>query len=308
MATGRVVVVGATGLIGRKVCAALVERGYEVVVFSRDPRGARAKVPGAADYVAWTPSESGPWASAIDGAYGVLNFAGASIAGKRWTPAYKRAIRDSRVVGTRGLVGAMAAARERPRVFVSGSAVGYYGPRDDTPLDEDAPPGEGFLTGVVEEWEAEALQAEALGARTVIVRTAGIVLDRTEGALPRILLQFKLFAGGPILPGTQWLSWIHHRDEVGIILLALEDERARGPINAVAPDVQRYRDFARTLGRVMGRPSWAPVPGFAVRLLVGEAAELVTTGQRVVPKRVQELGYRFQYPASEGALRDVLGR
>lgn len=305
MATGRVVVTGATGLIGREVCATLISKGYEVVVFSRNPQNARAKVPGAADYVAWTPADTGAWADAIDGAHGVISLAGASIAGKRWTPAYKREILETRVVGTRGLVAAMVAAKDKPQVFVSGSAIGYYGPRDSTPLDEGAQPGEGFLTDVVIAWEAEAIKAEAAGIRTALIRT-GVVLAKEEGALPQMALPFKFFAGGPVLPGTQWVSWIHHRDEVGLIVLALENEQARGPINAVAPGAQMYKDFARVLGGVMGRPSWAPVPGFAVQIIVGESAELVTTGQRVVPKRAQELGYKFQYPTSEGALREIL--
>lgn len=306
MAGKRVVVTGATGLIGREVCAGLIERGYEVVVFSRNPDSARAKVPGAADYVAWTPAESGPWATAIDGAHGVISLAGASIAGKRWTPEYKQEILNTRVIGTRGLVGAMRAAKERPRVFVSGSAIGYYGPRDDTPLDERAEPGDDFLAGVVKAWEAEALKAEELGIRTPLIRT-GVVLAKEEGALPQMILPFKFFAGGPILPGTQWVSWIHHRDEVGIILLALENEQARGPINAASPGSQMNKDFARAIGEAMGRPSWAPVPGFAVQIVAGEAAELITTGQRVIPRRAQELGYRFEFASSVSALRDVLG-
>ena len=306
MAGKRVVVTGATGLIGREVCATLIAKGYEVVVFSRDPQSARAKVPGAADYIAWTPSETGPWTTAIDGAHGVISLAGASIAGQRWTPEHKRAILDTRVIGTRGLVKAMAAAQEPPKVFVSGSAIGYYGARDDTPLDERASAGVGFLTEVVKAWEAEALKAEPLGIRTALIRT-GVVLDKREGALPQMALPFKFFAGGPVLPGTQWVSWIHHADEVGLIVLALENDQARGPINAVAPGAQMYKDFARVLGRVMHRPSWAPVPGFAVRIVVGEAAELVTTGQRVIPKQAQELGYRFAYPTSESALSEIFG-
>lgn len=301
----RVVVTGATGLIGKAVCAALRERGYSVVVFSRDPDGARRAAPGAVEYVAWEPAESGPWAAAIDGAYGVISLAGASIAGKRWTEEWKREIRRSRVVGTRGLVEAMRAAARKPRVFVSGSAVGLYGPRDDTALDEGAAPGDDFLAGVVKEWEAEALRTEEFGVRTALIRT-GIVLDRDEGALPRMTLPVKLFVGGPVLPGTQWFPWIHLADEVGLILLALEDGRARGPLNAAAPQPQTNRDFYRTLGRVLRRPIWAPVPGFALRVIVGEAGALLTTGQRVIPKKPLELGYQFQYPTSEGALRQIL--
>ena len=301
----RVVVTGATGLIGKAVCAALRERGYGVVVFSRDPDGARRAVPGAAEYVAWEPVESGPWAAAIDGAYGVISLAGASIAGKRWTEGWKREIRRSRAVGTRGLVEAMRSAAHKPRVFVSGSAVGFYGPRDDTALDEGAAPGDDFLAGVVKEWEAEALRAEEFGVRAALVRT-GIVLDRDEGALPRMVLPVKLFVGGPVLPGTQWFPWIHLADLVGLILLALEDERVRGPLNAAAPQPQTNRDFYRTLGRVLRRPIWAPVPGFALQVIVGGAGALLTTGQRVIPKKALELGYQFQYPDSEGALRDIL--
>ncbi len=302
----RVAVTGATGLIGKELCKQLRARGYAVVVLSRDPDAARRAVPGAADYVAWAPTEDGTPPSAVDGAYGVVNLAGASIAGQRWNAEYKRQIRDTRVLGTRGLVRAMREAADQPRVFVGGSAVGYYGFRDDTALDEGASPGDDFLARVVREWEAEALRAEELGVRTVVVRT-GIVLDKDEGALPQMALPYKFFAGGPVLPGTQWFSWVHLADEVGIILLALEDERVRGPINATAPRPQTNRDFSKTLGKVMGRPAWAPVPGFALRLIAGEMAESLTTGQRAIPKKAQELGYQFQYPTSEAALRQILG-
>lgn len=301
----RVIVTGATGLIGKRLCPALRRRGYAVVVFSRNPEGARAAVPGAAEYVAWRPEESGAWAARVDGAHAVISLAGANIAGKRWTEAYKREVRDSRVVGIRGLVNAMRTAQRKPAVFIQGSAVGYYGPRDDTPLDESAPPGNDFAAGVQRAVEAEAAKAGDLGVRTVLVRTA-VVLDKDEGALVPMRIQFALFAGGPILPGSQWFSWIHPADEVGILLLALEDERVRGPINAAAPQPQTNRDFTRTLGRVMGRPSWAPVPGFAIRLLKGQVAEMLTTGQRVIPRKALELGYQFQYPRSEDALRQIL--
>lgn len=303
----RIIVTGATGLIGKALCRALIARDYEVVIFSRSAGAARERVPGAAEYVAWTPEEDGPWVGKLDGAWGVVSLAGASVAGKRWTEDYKRELRESRVLGTRGLVRAMTLAKERPLVFVSGSAVGYYGARDDTPLDESAPPGDDFLAHLVKDWEAEARQAEALGVRTVMIRS-GVVLDRDEGALPRLKLPVQLFVGGPILPGTQWFPWIHLADEIGILLLALEDERARGPINASGPAPQTNRDFCKTLGTVMGRPIWAPVPGFALKIAVGEFADTLVTGQRVIPKKALELGYEFQYPTSESALRAVLAQ
>lgn len=307
----RVVLTGATGLIGGRLFRALRERGYEVVVFSRDPAAARRRLPGAADYVAWSPAESGPWAGAIDGAHAVVHLAGAPISqgliGVRWTEAYKREIVSSRVVGTRGIVAAIAAAARRPSVLVNASAVGYYGPGDDAPRDEAAPPGDDFQGRLCAAWEREAARAEELGVRVVRVRT-GIVLDPKEGALGQLLLPFRLRVGGPILPGSQYYSWIHPDDELGLLLLALEDERLRGPLNATAPSPVTNRDFCATLGRVLGSPSWLPVPAFAMRLLLGEMADLVVKGVRVLPRRAEELGYQFRFPTLELALRDLLGR
>lgn len=306
MAVKRVIVTGATGLIGKAVCTGLQVRGYDVVVFSRDPDSARKKAPGAVEYIAWQPEEGGAWAAQVEGAHAIINLAGASVAGQRWSDEYTRQIRDSRVIGTRGLVRAIAAAHERPQVLINGSAIGYYGARDATPLDEWAAPGSDFLAGVVREWEAEATKAEALGVRTALIRT-GVVLDKHEGALALQKLPFQFFVGGPILPGTQWVSWIHLDDEVGIILFALEREGVRGPINAVGPAPQTNRDFSAALGGALGRPSWFPVPGFALKLALGEFADSVLTGQRVIPKKALEAGYEFQYSTSEAALRAALG-
>jgi uncharacterized protein (TIGR01777 family) len=306
MAGKRVIVTGATGLIGKAVCRDLLARGYEVVVFSRNPASARKNVPGAADYIAWQPEEGGAWAAQVDGAWAVVNLAGTSVAGRRWNDEYKRQIRDSRVTGTRGLVRAIAAAREKPQVLINGSAIGYYGARDATPLDEGAAPGGDFLAGVVREWEAEATEAEALGVRTVLLRT-GVVLDKAEGALALQKLPFQFFVGGPILPGTQWLSWIHLADEVGLIIFALEQEGVRGPLNAVAPAPQTNRDFSAALGGALGRPSWLPVPGFALKVALGEFADTTVTGQRVIPKKALEVGYEFRYGTSAAALRAIFG-
>jgi hypothetical protein len=325
----RVVVTGATGHIGRALCGELSVKGYQVVVFSRDPQQARKSVSDGAEYVAWTPSESGAWASAIDGAYGVVHLAGASLFGKRWSNSYKREIIASRELGTRGLVNAMAQAKQKPRVFVSMSAVGYYGPRGEEQIDESMPPGNDFLARVCQVWEREAKPAEDLGVRTVILRSGvvfggdemkglpldlrgvsldrpGLILKTEEGAFPLLVMPFYFFAGGPILPGTQYLPWIHLDDTVGLIMMALEDERVRGPLNGTAPEPQTNKEIARTIGRVMGRPAWLPLPGFALKLLVGEMADMITTGQRVVPKKAQELGFRFKYPTSERAISEIL--
>lgn len=328
----RVIVTGATGLIGRSLCAELCRRGYAVVVFSRDPAGARRTLPGMADYVAWKVEERGPWSTALDGAHAVIHLAGVNNFARRWDSAFKQEIMESRVVSTRGLVNAMEAAANRPRTFVCSSAIGYYGPRDDTPLDEQAPAGSDFQAEVVKAWEAEACRAEALGIRVVNVRTGvvfgsdrksgpipislsgaslsrpGVVLDFEAGVLPLMAFPFRLFVGGPIGSGKQWFSWVHLDDVVGLFVLALEDERVRGPINATAPDPRINRDFSAALGAVLGRPSWFPLPRFALQLLVGEVAEVLVQGQRVLPKKAQELGYRFKYPQLEPALRQVLGR
>jgi hypothetical protein len=305
----RIILTGATGLIGTQLFAVLQKRGYEVVVFSRNPAQARSKLPGASDYVAWTPSESGPWFAAIDGAHGVIHLAGAPISqglvGVRWTPTYKQEILGSRVIGTRGIVAAFAAAQQRPAVLVNASAVGYYGPRDDTPVDESGDPGRDFMAEVCVAWEREALAAEPLGVRVVRLRT-GVVLDPNAGALGQLLIPFRLRTGGPIMPSTQVLSWIHPADEVGLILLALEDERAHGALNATAPNPEPNSSFAATLGKVLGSPSWLPVPELGLRLALGEMADVVLTGQRVLPRKAQALGYSFQFPTLEKALRDLL--
>jgi len=326
----RVVVAGATGMIGRGLCKELIAKGYQVVVFSRDPQKARRLVSGAAEYVAWQPAEGGAWAGAVDGAHAVINLAGASLFGQRWTREYKREIVDSRVIGTRGLVRAMAEAQRRPQVFIGSSAVGYYGPSGDRKLDESAPAGNDFLAReVCVPWEREGQKAAELGIRTVIYRSGvvingegplalpidlrgaslsrpGVILKTEQGAFPLLVMPFYFFAGGPILPGTQWFAWIHLADTIGLLMLALEDERASGPLNATAPETQTNRDFARAIGRVIGRPAWLPVPGFAMKLLLGEMADMITTGQRVIPKKAEELGYTFRFPTSEQAIRQIL--
>jgi uncharacterized protein len=303
-----IVVTGATGAIGRPLCAALITDGYDIVVLSRDVAGARRQVPGAAEYRAWTPQRPGDWAEVLDGAYGVVHLAGAPVFDRRWTRTYQTLIYTSRVLSSRALVQAMTWAQTPPRVFVSTSGVGYYGYRlDDQVLDEAAEPGTDFLARVCVDWERAALRAAAHGIRTVVLRT-GIVFDNQAGPLREMLLPFRFYVGGPIMPGRQWVPWIHIADQIGLIRWALEHPQAMGPINAVAPEPRRQRETSAEIGRVLGSPAWFPVPCGLLHLLFGKRAEILCTGQRAVPARALELGYTFQYPRLEQALEHLLAR
>jgi uncharacterized protein len=298
-----VTVTGATGLIGRRLVAALQARGDDVTVLSRDPNRARAALRGVGAQ-AWSPLDEPAPGSALSGRDAVVHLAGESIA-QRWTDESRRRIHDSREVGTRNLVAGLSAADPRPRTLVSASGVDYYGPRGDEPITEDAAPGDDYLARMCIAWEREAQAALELGVRVVLVRTA-IVLDRKGGALAKMLPFFRAGVGGPVAGGRQYLPWIHPDDTVGIYLAALDDEAWSGPVNAGAPDPPTNRDFSRVLGRVLRRPAFAPVPGLAVRLLYGDMAELVLGGQRIVPSVALARGYRFRHADLEAALRDVL--
>jgi len=294
----KVAVAGANGLIGSNLVRALRARGDEVVGLVRNPRH-----PGE---VRWDPKTGGEWTRSIDGVDAVVNLAGANVGGKRWTEEYKREIRESRLQSTRALVEAMRAASRRPRVFVSASAVGYYGDRGDEEVTESTPPGSDFLATLCKDWEEEAGRAEQLGVRTVVLRT-GVVLERNDSALAKMIPPFKAFVGGPIGSGRQWFPWIHIDDEVGLILWAL-DGTVRGPVDAVSPAPVRMKEFARALGRALHRPAVFAVPAFALRLAVGEMAEVLLGGQRALPRKALEGGYRFRFDDVDLALRDVLAR
>jgi hypothetical protein len=300
----RVTVTGATGLLGPQLVAALQQRGAEVTVLSRDPDRARERL-GDVEAVAWDLiSEAAP-AAALTGRHAVFHLAGEPVA-QRWSASAKRSIRESRVTGTRHLIEGIAAAAQAPAVLVSSSAIGYYGPHGEEPLDEDAPPSGDFLGGVCVEWEAEAARAGELGLRVVMVRT-GVVLDAAGGALEKMLPPFRLGVGGPVAGGSQYISWIHTDDLIGLLLAAMDGDDWSGPINATAPEPVTNADFSRELGRVLGRPAFLPVPGFALRLLYGEMAEIVTTGARVVPAKPLVLGYEFRHPRLPEALRSAIG-
>lgn len=302
----RVLVTGASGFIGAKLCEALLARGDEVVGLTRDPERAHGGDPRIA-WHAWQPSLERPSADALEGIEGVVHLVGERI-DQRWSEAAKRRIMESRRTGTQNLVHAIAAMGSRPAAMVSQSAIGFYGDRGDAVLDESAAPGTGFDAEVVREWERAAQAVEACGVRLVLTRT-GHVLDPRGGFLGRLMTPFRLGVGGPVAGGRQYLSWIHIDDEVGLLLWALDGERVGGAINATAPEPATSRDFASALGRALGRPAILPLPGLALDLMFGrEFGRILRGGQRVVPRRAQELGYRFAHPELEGALDDLLSR
>jgi uncharacterized protein (TIGR01777 family) len=300
----KVLVTGATGLIGSALCDALLERGDEVVGLSRDPRKARLRTPGV-EWHPWEPTLERPPAEAFEGVDGVVNLVGEKI-NQRWTEAAKRRIVESRRTATHNLVGTIAGLERKPRVLVGQSAVGYYGDRGDAIVDESTGPGSSFDAEVVQEWEKAAREAEGIGVRLAIMRT-GQVLDARGGLLGELLTPFKLGVGGPIAGGDQYLAWIHRDDEIGLLLWALDEEEVAGAINATAPEPATNRDFAKALGRALGRPAVTPVPGLVLDLKFGrEFGAVLRGGQRVVPKRALELGYEFRHPQLDGALRDLL--
>lgn len=297
-----VTLTGATGLIGTKLVAALTARGDRVTVLSRTPDRAGQAL--GVEAVRWDPAAGPAPAEALAGRDAVVHLAGEPVA-QRWTASAKAAIRASREEGTRNLVAGLRAADPRPRALVSSSAVGYYGKRGDELVPETTPPGDDFLAGVCLAWEAEADKAAGLGMRVVKIRT-GVVLDAGGGALKTMLPPFKAGVGGPVAGGKQYLPWIHADDIVGLYLAALDREDWSGAFNGAAPDPVTNKEFSKALGRALHRPAVAPVPAFAIRLLYGDMAEIVTEGQRAVPERALARGYAFRRPDLDAALADAL--
>jgi uncharacterized protein len=300
-----IVIAGGSGFLGRPLAKALAKDGHEVVILTRR---SSATAQDGSRAVEWTPDGSvGPWAATVSGAAAVVNLAGEPIAAKRWTAAQKHRIRDSRLLATRSLAGAIERARTPPPVFISGSATGYYGALGDEIATEEHPAGTDFLARLAEDWEAEAMAAHAR-TRVVCVRT-GLVLARDGGALPKMLPPFRVGAGGPVGSGRQYWPWIHRQDWIDLVRFAIRHPAVTGPLNATAPAPVTNAEFAGALGRALRRPAFMPAPAFALKLLLGEMAEAVLlSGQRAVPAKAERLGYTFTFKQLDDALRSIFGR
>lgn len=308
----RVIITGGTGLIGMALVESLARDGHEVIVLSRNPKQ-KGPLPGNVQFVKWDAKTAEGWGHLADGAGAIVNLAAANLAGKnflpqRWTDERKRAILESRINSGKAVVAAVKAAQTKPGMVVQSSAVGYYGPRPmSAELTEDSPPGDDFLADVCVKWEASTAEVEDMGVRRVVVRT-GVVLSTEDGALPRLALPYKLFAGGPIGSGKQPVPWIHLHDEVQAIRFLIEHDGAHGPFNLCAPNTVTNAQFGRALGRVLDRPHLVPAPGFAFKMAFGQVADVILTGQNPVPAKLRELGFAFAFAEVEAALRDLYGK
>jgi uncharacterized protein len=298
----KLIITGATGFIGSILTDRLWNQFHSLVLLSRTPPsevGVTKK-----EWFAWSPPSGGEWESAVDGADGIVNLAGEPIAAKRWSKEQKEKLRSSRVDSTRALVNAIAKAKVKPKFLLNASAVGYYGAHGEEIVTETTAPGSDFLSRLCVEWENEALKAERHGIRVIRVRT-GIVLGKGRGALAKMVPPFKMFAGGPLGSGKQYMPWIQIEDEIGLLLFLIENENARGAFNATAPNPVTMEEFARALGEVLNRPSWVSVPPSALALLTGEMADMLLTGQKAVPEAASKLGYNFKYPMIGAALQSL---
>ncbi|MEW5859762.1 MAG: TIGR01777 family oxidoreductase [Cyanobacteriota bacterium] len=304
----KVAITGATGFVGSRLVERLHAEGNQILVFSRNAAKAKQVFPANTypnlEIIPYTPTESGSWQQSIAGCDAVVNLSGEPIAEKRWTPEQKQTILNSRKIGTQKIVEAINQANPKPSVLVNSSAIGYYGTSETAAFDETSSAGNDFLSTVCKEWETEAQKVKDSGTRLVIVRT-GIVLGM-GGALAKMLPPFKMFAGGPIGTGRQWFSWIHRDDLVNLILFALSHPEIEGVLNGTAPNPVRMNELAQTLGEVLNRPSWLPVPSFVLEGLLGDGAQVVLEGQQVLPKRTLSQSFEYQYPTLKPALTEIV--
>ena len=302
----RIFIAGGTGLVGTRLVKRLMERGDQAVVLTRRPEVAEQLFGAGCTVVKGDPLIAGSWADALKNCDAVVNLVGEGIFNHRWSEAFKQTLYDSRIKSTT-LIAAAIAKSSTVKTLVSASAVGYYGPTGSEELTEASPEGFDFLARLCVDWEAATALARAHGTRTVILRIS-VVLDPKGGAMTKMATPFKMFVGGPIGSGKQYVSWIHHEDLVGLILFALDHAEVRGPLNAAAPGAVTNKEFSKTLGRALHRPSFMPTPGFMLRVALGEVANVITKGQRVVPAKALALGYRFKFADIDAALRDVFAK
>jgi len=301
-----VLIAGGTGFLGRALIKKLLNANHTIVLLSRPGNQPDVTLPSQVHLERWDAKNAGGWLQRVNEADAVVNLTGESIGGKRWTNQQKELIMSSRIDSTRAIVDSIRRADKKPDVFVSQSAVGYYGNVPEGDVTERQSPGKDFLAQVCRRWEDEACKAESLGVRVVLPRT-GVVLDKHGGALPRFFLPFHLFIGGPLGSGGQWFPWIHLADEIDALIFALKNKSLYGPVNLAAPEHATMRQFCAALGKAMHRPSWASVPGFVLRVLLGEmAGPLLLGGQKVVPKKLIEAGFQFRFPTVAAALQDIL--
>ena len=305
----RVIIAGGSGLIGRELTISLAQGGYEVIILSRNPEKV-TNLPQGTQAVAWDGKTAHGWGQLVDGTDTIVNLAGESIAGEgfipsRWTEERKQHILQSRISAGEAVAAAVKAANHKPEVVIQSSAVGYYGPREDEIIDEGFPAGDDYLARVCADWEDASEAVEGQGVRRVIIRT-GLMLTAQGGIFTRLQLPFKLFAGGPMGSGNQYYSWIHMHDGIAAIRFLIVNQEARGVFNLTAPNPVTSREFGQMLGKVMGRPSVIPVPGFAMQMALGEVSMTALEGQRVIPKRLLKLGFGFKYPELEEALFEIV--
>jgi hypothetical protein len=300
-----VIITGATGSIGQRLVRKLTARGDEVIVFTRNPENAKKKIGNASKYVKWDYQKPKEWKKHLNGIDVIIHLAGANLGAKRWNDEYKKLAYDSRIVSTRNLVEAIKSVEKKPKVFICSSATGFYGNRYDEVLDENSSRGDDFLSTLCNDWEKEARKVEQYGVRRASIRT-GLVLMKDEGVLKQMLLPFKLFIGGPLGNGRQYFPWIHIDDIVGIYLHAIDNPNVTGEINGTAPGIVTMKQFAKRLGKNLRRPSFFPVPKFALKIAVGELGEYAVMSQRTSEEKIIKTGYKFKFENLEAALGDLL--
>ena len=303
----KIVIAGGTGFIGREVCRVLINEGHSAIILTRHAENYTPSADPQSRFVQWDGMTLGPWAQECEGADVVINLSGAPIADSRWTDKRKQELIDSRVQPTQALLRAIPTWKNKPHTFISASGIGFYGARGEEELNETSTPGKGFLSDLSQVWEKTAMEAEGMGLRVIPIRF-GMVLGPDGGALSKMTLPFRLFLGGPVLPGTQFVSWIHRTDLARLILFVITHSAVIGPVNGVAPEAVTMRDFCTTLGKSMNRPSWFPVPEFVLEIALGELATMLTTGQRVHPQKALKSGFSYSYPTLQEALPSILGK